>query len=72
MGDAVFAVTGDSMGWRSVVITDEHGCLLHTEPVCNYHVNQHPWFEKWIQQQEVPGEYASLLWHPALGETGPR
>lgn len=70
-GSAVFAVGGDSMGWRTVHVVDEHGCELHTEPVCSYHVKFHPWFENWILAQEVPnqGDYPALLWHPVLGET---
>jgi hypothetical protein len=68
---SIFAVGGDSMGWRTVHVVDEHGCLLHTEPVCSYHVDQHPWFENWILAQEVPNQadYRPLLWHPVLGET---
>lgn len=71
--NAAFAVAGDSMGWRTVHVVDEHGCLLHSEPVCSYHVGYHPWFENWILAQEVPNqhEYPALLWHPVLGETGP-
>lgn len=60
-----FAIGGDSIDWRAVYVVDEHGCLLHTEPVCSYHVRYHPWFEKWIQEQVVPeNKYVDLIDHP--------
>ena len=60
------------LGWIEVYVVDEHGCLLNTEPVMSVPGGWHTWFLYWLKQQ--PCEYPdvpALLWHPALGETGP-
>ena len=51
-----------------VYITDEHGCLLNTEPVCVVFAYWHPYFLAWLKEQPCPYE-GTLLWHPMLGET---
>jgi hypothetical protein len=50
------------MGWTPVWVTDEHGCSLHTEPVCTV-PDEHYWFLSWIEQQAVTQPFLSLIHH---------
>lgn len=54
----------ERMGWIPVLAVDEHGCLLHTEPVCLVPAKWHPWFIEWLERQDVPVLYPTLLYHP--------
>jgi len=67
---AQFAYGRESMGWRPVFLVDEHGCLLHTEPVCTVPERWHGWFLHWIQNQEVPenASWIPLKFHPMLNQ----
>ncbi len=56
-------------GWVDIWAVDEHGCLLHSEPICIVPPKWHAWFLDWIEKQKCPIEFPPLLWHPALGET---
>jgi hypothetical protein len=57
------------IGWTVVYVVDEHGCLLHDEPVCTVPSDYHGWFVEWLMSQPCEWKGPSLLWHPALGET---
>lgn len=61
-------------GWVPILAVDEHGCVLHPEPVMTVPVgNWYPWVIPWLESLEVPreGEMVALTYHPALGETPP-
>ena len=52
-------------GWATFFATDEHGCVLHTEPVCSVYVGKigHQWFADWLEGQKMPIQMPSLLKH---------
>lgn len=56
------------MGWQRIFIVDEHGCLLHTEPVCTVPVSGdgHAWFVDWLEGQTCPYPRGDLLYHPMV------
>ena len=62
---AHFAQTAERSGWVRIVLVDEHGCPLHTEPVCSVFVGDtgHRWFAEWLLEQECPRKLPSLLTH---------
>ena len=51
--------------WATFFATDEHGCVLHTEPVCSVYVGKvgHQWFSDWLEGREMIIEMPALLTH---------
>ena len=70
------AASSENEGKVAIWLVDEHGCHLHTEPVCIAFVGGedsfpgHPWFLDWLLTRRLNIHYWGLLWHPALGESG--
>jgi hypothetical protein len=60
---AFFASGTSRMGWIAIWVVDEHGCCLHTEPICTVPSEWHQWFVDWLEDQECPMEFADLLTH---------
>ncbi len=42
------------MGFATVYIVDEHGCLLNTEPACTVPDFYGDWFMAWLLSQPYP------------------
>ena len=55
-----------TLGWTPIWLVDEHGCVLHTEPVCSVPDHWHEWFVKWIIESDLPQKFPSLLHHPLM------
>lgn len=53
----------NSLGWVTIWLVDEHGCQLHTEPVCAVNEYYFPWFLKWLEGSRCQVEMAPLLHH---------
>jgi hypothetical protein len=62
---ARYVVTPSRNGWAAVWLVDDDGCQLHTEPVCTFPDDWHPWFGTWIEKQDVPVKMLSRLDCPA-------
>jgi hypothetical protein len=58
-----FVAGPERNGWRSVWVVDEHGCHLHTEPVCTVPVPWHDWFAEWLRNQPVEQYFPELIHH---------
>lgn len=75
MTEVLFALGNRKVCARPVLLVDEHGCLLHDEPVCWVDDDSRgALFFAWLEKQDVPDELrplTPLLYHPALGEGPP-
>lgn len=63
---AFFVAAPEKNGWTQIYVVDEHGCLLHTEPVCSVPTKWgHRWFTAWLIEDVVaaPVSMPSLLEH---------
>ena len=58
-----FMLGVERAGWRQVLLVDEHGCLLNTEPVCMIPIRSHAWFAEWLETQEPACTFIPLLHH---------
>ena len=63
------------MGWTSIYVVDEHGCLLNTEPACSVPDRYGDWFVTWLMVQRCPypveGPFALLEHVPSFPSPAP-